>query len=40
MFLDKNIQNRYTIGKHLRKLKGLRKKDPDAQRIPLPEELK
>jgi hypothetical protein len=39
MFLDKNIQSRYTIGKHLRKLKGLRKKDAEAKRIPLPEEL-
>jgi hypothetical protein len=36
MFLDKSIQNRYTIGKFLRKQKGLRKRDPEAKRIPLP----
>lgn len=40
MFLDKNIQNRYTIGKYLRKQKGLRKRDPTAHRLPLPAELK
>lgn len=40
MFLEKKIQNRYTIGKFLRKQKGLRKRDPLAVRIPLPKELK
>jgi hypothetical protein len=40
MFLDKKIQNKYTIGKYLRKQKGLRKRDPEAHRIPLPLELK
>jgi hypothetical protein len=40
MFLDKKIQNKYTVGKHLRKLKGLRKRDPVAKQIPLPLELK
>ncbi len=40
MFLDKKIQNKYSIGKFLRKQKGLRKRDPSATRIPLPKELR
>jgi hypothetical protein len=40
MYLDKNIKNRYTVGKELRKLKQLRKKDPTASVLPLTPELK
>lgn len=40
MFLDKKVQNKYTIGKYLRKQKGLRQRDFKAKRIPLPEELR
>jgi len=35
MYLDKKYQNKYTIGKHLRSIKGLRRKDNKAKRIPL-----
>lgn len=40
MYLEKRLQNKYSTGKYLRKMKGLRKRDPTAKRIPLPEELK
>ena len=39
MFLDKKVKNRYTIGKELRKLKQLRKRDPLAKVLPLTPEL-
>ena len=35
MYLEKANKNKFTIGKHLRKLKGLRLKDPSAKVIPL-----
>lgn len=35
MYLEKKDQNKYTIGKYLRKIKGLRQKDQKAKRIPL-----
>jgi hypothetical protein len=30
MYLPEKVKNKYTIGKHLRNLKKLRKKDPYA----------
>jgi hypothetical protein len=35
MNLPKSEKNKYTIGKYLRKIKGLRKKDHEAQIVPL-----
>lgn len=35
MYLEKKNQNKYTIGKYLRRIKGLRQKDQKAKRIPL-----
>ena len=40
MFLDKKNKNKLTIGKQLRLLKGLRKKDTSATILPLTPELK
>ncbi len=34
MYLDIKDKNRYTVGKQLRKLKQLRKKDTNAKLIP------
>lgn len=39
MFLEKKDQTKYTIGKYLRGLKRLRKKDAKAKRIPMNQEL-
>ena len=39
MFLEKEQRNRYTVGKHLRKMKNLRKADPSASIVPMPPEL-
>lgn len=40
MYLEKKLQNKYTIGKYLRNQKRLRKRDPIAKPIPLPAELR
>jgi len=34
MYLEKKSRNKHTIGKMLRKEKGLRKKDPFAEVLP------
>ena len=39
MFLDKKFKNKYTIGKHLRQLKNIRKHDPTAKPVPMPKPL-
>ena len=40
MFLPQPIRNKYTVGKALRKAKGLRKKDHKATLLPESEELR
>lgn len=39
MYLEQKIKNKYTVGKELRKLKQLRKKDESASLLPLTPEL-
>ena len=40
MFLPKPERNRFSVGKRLRELKSLRKKDLQAKPIEMPSELK
>lgn len=40
MFLPKPERNQFSVGKHLRELKSLKKKDPQAKPIEMPPELK
>ena len=39
MYLEKEIKNRYTVGKVLRSYKKLRKPDPTGHTVPMPKEL-